>query len=86
MVAVNAAKSLANFLCPVVGQEGHIIKSFAMQACQTLVFLTWITYRGGLIKGKNLYATPTHCVQYHQRKTESVKFFLDYAHRMTSLV
>ena len=62
MVAVNAAKSLANFLCPVVGQEGHIIKSFAMQACQTLVFLTWITYRGGLIKGKNLYATLTDTV------------------------
>ena len=31
MVAVNAAKSLANFLCSMVGQEeGHIIKSFAM--------------------------------------------------------
>ena len=37
MVAVNAAKSLANFLCPMVAQEGHIIKSFAMQPCQTLV-------------------------------------------------
>ena len=73
MVAVNAAKRLANFLCPMVAQESHIIKSFAMQPCQTLViFLCMDRLSRGVNLRKELprNTSLTESAQQHDTKTK----------------